>query len=204
MELQIQDLVSKIREEGLETAKAEAESIISEAKKKAESIINGAKAEAQQYKDATEKEIAILKESAEVGAEQAKRDAVLAFKTEIQGEYEKILASDISKQLSGEGLGKLIRAAVAGEDISQYAAEVAEVSEALKQELAEEIKNGLEIKPTKGVQQGFRLAAKDGSGYFDCSDEGIMEMLMPYFRDLDFQEREVNNGFVLLSDSEPP
>ena len=50
-----------------------------------------------------------------------------------------------------------------------------------------EIKDGLEIKPTKGVQTGFRLASKDGSGYFDCSDDGIMEMLMPYFRDLDFQ-----------------
>ena len=57
----------------------------------------------------------------------------------------------------------------------------------LKKELADEIKNGLEIRPTKEVQTGFRLAAKDGSGYFDCSDEGIMEMLMPYFRDLDFQ-----------------
>ena len=53
-------------------------------------------------------------------------------------------------------------------------------------ELAEEIKNGLEIKPTKGVQAGFRLAAKDGSGYFDCSDDEIMQMLMPYFRNLDF------------------
>ena len=84
MELQIQDLVSSIRKEGLEAAKAEAESIIAEAKKKAESIVSGAKAEAQQHKDAAEKEIAILKESAEVGAEQAKRDAVLAFKTEIQ------------------------------------------------------------------------------------------------------------------------
>ena len=187
MELQIQDLVSSIRKEGLEAAKAEAESIIAEAKKKAESIVSGAKAEAQQHKDAAEKEIAILKESAEVGAEQAKRDAVLAFKTEIQGEFEKILSADISKQLSGEGLGKLIRAAVAGEDIGNYAAEVSEVSEVLKQELAEEIKNGLEIRPNKSVQQGFRLAAKDGSGYFDCSDDGIMEMLMPYFRELDFQ-----------------
>ena len=187
MELQIQDLVSSIRKEGLEAANAEAESIIAEAKKKAESIVSGAKAEAQQYKDATEKEIAILKEGAVVGAEQAKRDAVLAFKTEIQGEFEKILASGISKQLAGEGLGKLIRAAVAGEDIANYAAEVSEVSDALKSELAEEIKNGLEIRPTKGVQQGFRLAAKDGSGYFDCSDDGIMEMLMPYFRELDFQ-----------------
>ena len=187
MELQIQDLVSSIRKEGLEAANAEAESIIQEAKKKAESIVASAKAEAQQFKDAAEKEVAILKESAEVGAEQAKRDAVLAFKTEIQAEFEKLLASDIKKELTGDSLGKLIRAAIAGENVADYAAEVSEVGDALKKELAEEIKKGLEIRPTKGVQQGFRLAAKDGSGYFDCSDDGIMEMLMPYFRELDFQ-----------------
>jgi V/A-type H+-transporting ATPase subunit E len=186
MELQIQDLVSSIRKEGVEAANAEAESIIAEAKKKAESIVSSAKTEAQQYKDSAEKEISILKESAAVSAEQAKRDAVLAFKTEIQGEFEKILAADISKELTG-GLGKLIRAAVAGENVADYSAEVSEVSDALKAELAQEIKNGLEIKPSKNVQQGFRLATKDGSGYFDCSDEGIMEMLMPYFRDLDFR-----------------
>ena len=186
MELQIQDLVSSIRKEGIEVANAEAESILAEAKEKADSLIAGAKAEAQQYKDASEKEIAILKESAEVSAEQAKRDAVLAFKTEIQEEFEKILAADIRKEMSGEALGKLIRAAVAGENVADYVAEVAEVGEALKAELAAEIKNGLEIKPGKNVQNGFRLAAKDGSGYFDCSDDGIMEMLMPYFRDLDF------------------
>ena len=187
MELQIQDLVSSIRKEGIEVANAEAESILAEAKKKADSLIAGAKAEAQQYKDASEKEIAILKESAEVSAEQAKRDAVLAFKTEIQEEFEKILAADIRKEMSGEALGKLIRAAVAGENVADYVAEVAEVGEALKAELAAEIKNGLEIKPGKNVQNGFRLAAKDGSGYFDCSDDGIMEMLMPYFRNLHIQ-----------------
>ena len=27
-------------------------------------------------------------------------------------------------------------------------------------------------------------AAKDGSGYFDCSDQEIAEMLMPFFRDM--------------------
>jgi V/A-type H+-transporting ATPase subunit E len=187
MELQIQDLVTSIRKEGIEAANAEAESIIAEAKKKADSLVAGAKAEAQQYKDAAEKEISILRESAAVSAEQAKRDAVLAFKTEIQGEFEKILAADVRKELSGEGLGKLIRAAIGGENVADYAAEVAEVTDTLKAELADEIKKGLEIRPTKTVSQGFRLAAKDGSGYFDCSDDGIMEMLMPYFRNLDFQ-----------------
>ena len=148
--------------------------------------MSDARSEAQQQKDTAEKEINILRESAAVSAEQAKRDAVLAFKTEIQNEFEKILAADIRKELSGEGLGKLIRAALAGEDISKYAAEVSEVSDALKAELAGEIRNGLEIRPTKGVQQGFRLAAKDGSGFFDVTDEGIMEMLMPHFRNLEF------------------
>ena len=45
MELQIQDLVSSIRKEGVDAANAEAEAIISEAKKKAEAIIADAKAE---------------------------------------------------------------------------------------------------------------------------------------------------------------
>ena len=187
MELQIQNLVSSIRKEGIEAANKEAEAIIAEAKKKADSIVADAKAEARQQKEASEKEISILRESAMVNAEQAKRDAALAFKAEIQGEFEKLLAAGVRKELSGEGLGKLIRAALAGEDISNYAAEVSEVNDALKAELAEEIRNGLEIRPNKSVQQGFRLAAKDGSGYFDCSDEGIMEILMPYFRNLDFQ-----------------
>ena len=142
MELQIQDLVSSIRKEGIDAAQAEAGNIIAEAKKKAEEIIAQANAEAKSKKDSTEREISILKESAAMSAEQAKRDAVLSFKDEIKGEFEKILAA--------------------------------------------EIKNGLEIRPTKNVQAGFRLAAKDGSGYFDCSDEEIMQMLMPYFRDLNF------------------
>lgn len=187
MELQIQDLVTSIRKEGIEAANSEAESIIAEAKKKAETIVADAKAEAKQVSEAAEKEIAILRESAAVSAEQAKRDAVLSFKAEIQSEFEKILAADIRKELSGEALGKLIRAAVAGENVADLAAEVSDVSDALKSELAEEIRNGLEIRPTRTAQSGFRLAAKDGSGYFDCSDDGIMEMLMPYFRNLDFQ-----------------
>ena len=186
MELQIQDLVSSIRKDGIDAANAEAEAIISEAKKKAEMIIADAKAEAKNIQETSEKEINILKESAALSAEQAKRDAMLAFKNEVQAEFEKILSAKIKNNLSDAALGKLIQAVVADEAVQNYSVEVAEVSDSLKAELAEEIKNGLEIKPTKSVRAGFRLAAKDGSGYFDCSDEEIMQMLMPYFRNLDF------------------
>ena len=186
MELKIQDLVSSIRKEGIEQANLEADSIIAEAKKKADAIVTDAKQEAAREKTSAEKEISILRESAIVSAEQAKRDAMLAFKAGVQAAYEKILSANVRASLNGEALGKLIRTAVAGEDVSKFTAEVAEVSDALKAELADEIKAGLTLRPTKGVAAGFRLAANDGSGYFDCSDDEIMEMLMPYFRNLDF------------------
>ena len=185
MELQIQDLVSSIRKEGIDQARQEADAIISEAEGKASSIVSDAKAEADRLKESAEKEIEVLKERAAISSEQAKRDAMLAFKEEVYSVYEKILSVKVNETLSGETLGKLIRAGLEGEDIGAYTAEVAEVSDALKAELAKEIKEGLTIRPVKGIQAGFRLAANDGSGYFDCSDEEIMDMLMPYFRNLD-------------------
>ena len=188
MELQIQDLVSSIRKDGIDAANAQADAIISEAEKKAEKIVADAKAEAARIQESSEKEISILKESAAVSAEQAKRDAMLSFRTEVQKEFEKLLSDKIKGHLSDASLGKLIHAVLTDEDVGKYTAEVAEVSDALKAELAQEIKNGLEIKPTKGVRAGFRLAAKDGSGYFDCSDDEIMQMLMPYFRNIKLSE----------------
>ena len=63
MELQIQDLVSSIRKDGIEAANAEAEAIISEAKKKAETIVADAKAEAKSVQEASEKRSVFLKKA---------------------------------------------------------------------------------------------------------------------------------------------
>lgn len=184
MELQIKDLVESIKKEGVDTARAEAETIIADAKKAAAEIISKAEAQARLTKETSEREIALLKENALVSAQQAKRDAVLSFKAEIQSEFEKMLSANVSKSLNDESLATLIKAVLTDEDVSKYAAEVSSVSDGLKAQLADEIRNGLEIRPVKGVKAGFRLADKDGSGYFDCSDEVITQMLMPYFKDL--------------------
>lgn len=184
MELQINDLVSAIKKDGIEAANKEAEAILLEAKNKAEKIIADAKAEAQKTKELCEKDIKLFEDSAKINAEQAQRDAVLAFKSEVQNEFEKLLSADVSKKLDDKSLAQLILAAVNGEDLSKYAVELQNVSDGLKAELAEEIKNGLELKVSKNVKGGFKLSAKDGSGYFDCSDEEIKNMLIPFFRDI--------------------
>ena len=184
MELQIQDLVSSIKKDGIDSANKEAAAILAEANNQADAIVAGAKAEADKLKQEAAAEIDVFKNSARLSAEQAKRDAVLAFRQEIQKEFEKLLAADVRKALDPHALATLIRAAVQGEDVSAYTAEIGQVTDELRQELAQELQNGLEIRPSKKVGAGFRLAAKDGSGYFDCSDEEIAQMLMPFFREM--------------------
>ena len=183
MELQIQDLVSSIKKDGIDSANQEAAAILADARKQADAIVAEAKAEADKLRGDARAEIEVFKSSAQLDAQQAKRDAVLAFRQEIQKEYEKLLAADVGKALDQQALVKLIQAAVQGEDVAAYTVEVGQVTDGLRQELAQELKAGLEIRPSKKVGAGFRLAAKDGSGYFDCSEQEIAEMLMPFFRD---------------------
>ena len=183
MELQIQDLVSSIKKDGIDSANREAAAIVAEARKQAEAIVADAKAEADKLRGDARAEIEVFKSSAQLDAQQAKRDAVLAFRQEIQREYEKLLSADVGKALDQQALVKLIQAAVQGEDVAAYTVEVGQVTDGLRQELAQELKAGLEIRRSKKVGAGFRLAAKDGSGYFDCSEQEIAEMLMPFFRD---------------------
>ncbi len=186
MEIHIQDLVSSIKKEGIDAAKKEAESILADAQKKADSIISDARAEAKKTQEAASKEIELLKQGAIVSAEQAKRDAILSFKTEVQEEFRRILAFDVKKVMSGETLAKLISAAIEGEDPSKYAVEVNEVTEVLESELADKIRNGLELRPARDMTAGFRIASKDGSGFFDCTDDEIARMLLHFFNNQSF------------------
>lgn len=186
MEMQINDLVSAIKKEGVEAAQIEAEKIVAEAKKNADNIIKKAQDDANSILKKAENEIATIKESAKTAVEHAKRDAMLFFKKSVQDEFGKLLKADISRTVKEETLAKLIISALNGEDAASYIAEVNEVSEGLKGELNAKIKDGLVIKANPTVRVGFRLVEKDGSGYFDCSDEELTKMLSPFFPEITF------------------
>lgn len=184
MEMQINDLVSAIKKEGINEARVEADKIIAEAKEKADDIISKAKAEADSIIKKAEEKVEILKESARTTAEYAKRDAMLFFKKSVQDEFERLLEADIGKTVDTKVLAKLIVAAINEEEPSNFVAEVAEITEELKCELGKAVSEGLEIKANPSVRIGFKLTAKDGSGYFDCSDEELEKILVPFFPEL--------------------
>lgn len=184
MELQINDLVESIKKDGIEKAKEEASKIIAKADEKAKEIVNSANDEASAILEEAKKQIEVFKENAKLSAIQAQRDAVLLFKKEVQSQLEKILSKEVSKAMDEEALAKLIALCVQDKDVSKLSVELASVSDSLKSKLADEIKQGLEIKPVKDVKAGFRVNLKDNSGFFDCTDEEIASMLAPFLGNL--------------------
>ena len=151
MELQIQDLVSSIKKDGIDSANKEAAVILTDAKKQADALLAEARKEADKLRQDARDDAEVFKSSALLSAQQAKRDAVLAFSQAVQKEFEKLLASDISKALDEKALADLIRAALRGEDPAAYAAEVSQVTDGIRAELARELEAGLEIRPSKKV-----------------------------------------------------
>ena len=184
MELQISDLVESIRKEGIEKANEESNRIISQANAKADEIIAAAREKAAKLLEEANRNIEIFKESARIGAEQAKRDAVLSFKNEVQSIIGKILCKDIAKSMnSPEALGRLIASCVASEDVSKLTVEIAQVNDSLKAQLKKEIEGGLVLRPVKDVKAGFRIRSNDG--FIDCSDEEIASILAPFLGNMD-------------------
>ena len=183
MELQIQDLVNTIKHDGIEEANKKANEILEQANSKAASIIASANDKAAAILSKANDEVEIIKANARVSIEQAQRDAVISFRKEIEKRVQDILTLEIRKTFDGSSLVSLIKAALSGENPEDYSVELENVSESLKSQLASEIRKGLELKVSRNVPYGFRLASKDGSNYFDCSDEEIAMMLKPFLGD---------------------
>lgn len=184
MELQIQDLVASIKKEGLEAAEQEAEAILAQAREEAKTIVETAQKEAERTLEKAKNETAMMKESIRQSADHAQRDAMLSFRGQVQKELEKILTQRTAQAVQGEALVELIRAALQGEDPANYTVQTAAVTQDLKSGLAEKLQAGLELQAVPGVKAGFRLCAKDGSGYFDCTDDALSQMLAPFFPEL--------------------
>lgn len=178
MEIQIDDLVQSIKRDGIEQARKEADAILVTAKAQANDIIAASKAEAERNLENARREI----ESSKALILQAQRDAVLSVRKELGAMLERIMADKVANELSEASLAKLVIAAIGDDDPAKYAVEIEEAKASVKSSLAKQIEKGLEIHPAKGV--GLKLCCKDGSGFYDFSDEEIASLLKPFLGEM--------------------
>ena len=188
MDIQVQQLINKIKKDGIETASKDAARLKQEAEAEAKQIIEAAKKEAAEI-IAKGKHDAERSEKAGVAAlEQASRNLVLAFKGEVQALLDRLVSQELSGSYSSEVLKTVlpdILKAWSAKGSDSLAVLVSEDSldkldGFFKAKLANEMKKGLELRSDRNLAAGFRIANKDGSAYYDFSADSVAEMLCAY------------------------
>jgi V/A-type H+-transporting ATPase subunit E len=188
MDIQLQELIDKIKKDGIEGAATETAKLKSQAEGEAKRIIEAAQKEADAI-IAKGKADAERSEKAGIAAlEQASRNLVLAFKAEITALLEKIVARELAASYTEDTLKATlpeILKAWAGKggdtlDIIVSEADLKKLQDWFNDQLSVELKKGVELKSDRKLGAGFRIANKDGSAYYDFSAESVAELLSAY------------------------
>ena len=189
MDVQLQELIDKIKKDGVAAADEKASEIISEAEKKADGIVAAAKEEADAILKKAKAETERMEKASEEAIIQAGRNMLLAFKDSLVAELDSLVQAETEKALSKDALAAIVPATVKAwaknSEVSELSVLLSEkdlkqLEAAFTNELKEEIAKGLELKPDKTLSYGFRIGVRNGAAYYDYSAESLAEMFSAY------------------------
>ncbi|MEM5947703.1 V-type ATP synthase subunit E [Spirochaetia bacterium 38H-sp] len=188
METAIKELIESLKRDGVEAGQKQADEIVRDAKIRADEIIEKARQQAKVIREEAEREASQFRMSAEEAVRQAGRDLVLSVKKELEEIASFVLLEMIKESYSDKAVEDAVVSVVSSwsvDEVGDVELRLPEnVSEALmaslKKRLADKIAAGLELRPVKGLDKGFKIALKDGSAYYDFSEKGIVEVLSAF------------------------
>lgn len=189
MDVQLQELIDKIKRDGVAVAENSASEMISNAEKEAKRIIDNAKREAENIINQAKEEANRFEKSSEDSIKQASRNLLLQFRDSVTKELSSIVNETISDSISKESLEKLIPEIIKewtknsdAKDISVLLSEkdLQTLESSFKNSLKNEISQGLTLKVDNSLSKGFRVGIKDGAAFYDFSAETVAELFSAY------------------------
>ena len=188
MDVQVKELIEKIKNDGVKSAEESAAVIISDAEKKAAALVDKAEKDAAEIKSQAQNEASRMEQAGKEALKQAGRDLLLGVRKDVESLFDKLLKDDTAETLKGDSLKECVVSIMkswSSEEVKDLTVLVPEkqlkdLEGNLKKELKSEIEKGLEIKPFKDIEAGFRISSKDGRAFYDFSDEELMTMLSKY------------------------
>jgi len=181
MEMELKNIIEKIKAEGVEEADKQASTITEEAEKKAKKIIEDAEAKKTKLLKEAKKESEKLKANGEEALRQASRDVLLVLRERIVELFNKITEKEVGNELSPDVLAQMIVKAV--EDLRKTGDVNVEVLLSEKDKdnvekkvfstLKKEAAEGLTLKVSPRVEKGFLIGEKDAQLYYDVTDGAL-------------------------------
>lgn len=183
---QIQELIEKIKSEGIAAADQKAKQIEDDAQKKAAQIVDKAQKDAAQLLSHAKEETKKLQESTEMALKQAARDTILSLKKEIQNVLNKIVIKQTSDSLTPEALVELLVAAAksSGEKgdvtVTLNSKDAESLESGFLSKLQKEIKGTLKLQASDDVSRGLLISFDNGKSSFDLTDQSLAKYIGSY------------------------
>jgi V/A-type H+-transporting ATPase subunit E len=184
MEVQLQELLDRIKSEGIEQAKSQAADIIADAESRKASIVQEAEREARAIIEKARQEAARAEESGRAALSQASRDFLISFREQL----ERLLAAAVRREtndaygpeIMAEAIPVVVKALAAGgtDELSVLLppAMLARLEGSLPALLGAELKKGVVLKPVPGIEAGFRIVERNGAAYYDFSADAVADI----------------------------
>ena len=186
MEVKLENLIEKIKEEGVQAAKKQSGEIVGQAQKEASQILEAAKKEATQIVETAKTQAEKFKKSAESAIQHASRDTILIVKEQLKALFDRVLKKEVGQVLGPDFLKelivKLVENLAKGQklEILLNAQEQEKLYDMILSSLKTELKKSVTIKADTRAHKGFRIGIEGEEAYYDLTDEGIAEFIKQF------------------------
>ncbi|WNY62573.1 V-type ATP synthase subunit E [Borreliella carolinensis] len=187
MQFEVKDLINKIKKDGLEEAERASNDIILKAKREAEEIVARAEEAARVLRVKSEKEANDYKSHALEASRQAIRDLIIGVEKNLKSLFENALKDNVSEVFSdnnflAELIIKITDSWAKGEKlvIQLNESDFSSLEQILKLKLGNKLKEGMELRPFRGISKGFKIQKKNIGLHYDFSAETIADILFGY------------------------
>ncbi len=200
MDVKLENLIEKIKMEGVEEAQRKADEILKKAQVEAKSILDQAREKADEIIDEAVKESKKIQKINQESLQRAFRDTQLLVKERIEALFGIVLQKEVTKSLQPDFLQKLILQVVnkwennTRIEITLSEDDVLALKDFLTSELQKEFRKSISIKISDDISKGFRVRLENKNYYYDFSDGSIKEILKKFLNSKLNKMLENKNG----------
>jgi len=183
MEVKLENLIEKLKKEGVDAAQKESDKIVNKAQKDADQIIADAQKKASKILEDAKQQTEKFKTNTELALNQAARDSELLLKQNVTELFDRVFKQAVSENLKPDFLQKIILKIIEqwGKDKSieviLNAQDKKHLEKLLFAGVRKSLKKTVTLKPSSEISHGFQIGLKGEDVYFDFSDESLAELL---------------------------
>lgn len=184
----LQGLLDRIQNDGLQKAETEREKIIAAAKEEAAKIVAEAKAEAAALEKQAAENAAAMQERAKVTIQQAARDIVIGLRAELQERLRRIAKGSVEAAMTPQLMAQLIatmanayaKDSASGIELILSQKDLDNLEQGLFASLQADLMAKSEFSLGNDFSGGLKIGFKDSDIFLDFSDEALADVICEF------------------------